>query len=75
MQVVFINECESCEISSQMFFNLMFSFSRTKDKLVRHKYCKIKLFSGAILHGASNEPKGYLESNQTSTRECFWEDS
>ena len=25
MQVVFINKCKSCEISNQMFFNVMFS--------------------------------------------------
>ena len=24
MQVVFINECRSCEINNQMFFNVMF---------------------------------------------------
>ena len=30
MQVVFINECKSREISNQMFFNVMFSFSKTK---------------------------------------------
>ena len=32
--VVFINEYKACEISYQMFFNVMFSFSKTKDKLV-----------------------------------------
>ena len=41
-----------------MFFNVMFLFSKTTDE---HKLCKIKLFSGAILHGASNEPEVYLE--------------
>ena len=34
MQVVFINECKSCEINSQMFFNVLFSFLKTKDQLV-----------------------------------------
>ena len=34
MQVVFINECKSCEISNQMFFNVMGTFLKTKDKLV-----------------------------------------
>ena len=34
MQVVFINECKSCEISNQIFLNVMLSFSKTKDKLV-----------------------------------------
>ena len=29
-----------------------------------HKYCKIKLFSGAIFHGASKEPEAYLEPSQ-----------
>ena len=31
-QVVFINECKSYEISNQMFFNVMFSFLKTKDE-------------------------------------------
>ena len=34
MQVVFKNECQSCEISNQMFFKVMFSFSKTKEELV-----------------------------------------
>ena len=34
MQKLFINESKSCEIGNQMFFNVMFSFSETKDKLV-----------------------------------------
>ena len=34
MQVVFINECKSYEINSQMFFNVLFSFLKTKDQLV-----------------------------------------
>ena len=29
--------------------------------------CKIKLFSGSISDGASNEPEVYLESSQTFT--------
>ena len=67
--VVFMNEYKSCEISYQMFLNVMFSFSKTKDKLVmmqilHHK--KIKLFSGAISHGLSNEPEAYLEPSQAS---------
>ena len=33
IQVVLKNECKSCEISRQMFFNVMFSFLKTKDKL------------------------------------------
>ena len=51
-----------------MVFNVIFSFSKTIDK---HKYCKIKLFSGAISHGASNEPETYLEPSQKPTREHF----
>ena len=31
-----------------------------------------KLFSGTILHGASNEPEAYLEPSQTSTRKLFF---
>ena len=34
MQVLFINERKSCEISNQIAFNVMFSFSKTKDELV-----------------------------------------
>ena len=34
MLLVFINECKSYEVSNQMFFNAMFSFWKTKDKLV-----------------------------------------
>ena len=30
MQVVFKNECRSCEIINQMFFSVMFSFSKIK---------------------------------------------
>ena len=36
-------------------------------------YCKIKLFSSAILHGMSNEPEVHLESSQTSTRDLYCE--
>ena len=31
----------------------------------------MKLFSGAILHDASNEPGAYLETSQTSMKEHF----
>ena len=34
MQVVFMNECKSCEISYQMVVSVMFSFLKTKDELV-----------------------------------------
>ena len=40
MQVVFTNECKSCEISNQMFFNVMFSFSKTKDELIMTNIAK-----------------------------------
>ena len=33
MYVVFINECKSYEISNQMFFNVIFSFSKAKEEL------------------------------------------
>ena len=77
MQIVFINECKSCKTSSQMFFNLMFSFSKTKVKLVMTyiRYWKIKLFTGPISHGASNEPEIYFEPSQTFTRDVpgkYW---
>ena len=73
MQVVFINECKSCEISNQMFFNVMFSLSKTKR--LWHKYCKIKVFSGAISHGAANEPEAYLAPSQTSMGNSFAKNS
>ena len=57
-----------------MFFNVMFLFSKTKDELLM-KYCKIKLFSGAISNGVSNEPEAYLDPSQTSTRERFCDNS
>ena len=40
-------------------------------------YCKIKLFSGAILHGTSYEPEATREATrlQTSTREPFCKNS
>ena len=33
-QMVFINECKYCKISNQMFFNVMFLFSKTKGDLL-----------------------------------------
>ena len=71
MQVVFINECKSREISNQMVFNVMFSFSEIKDELIKDKYCKVNLFSSAISHGASNELEAYIQPSQKSTRERF----
>ena len=71
VQVVFISECYLVKLAAiKCFFNVMFSFSeKKKTNWLWHKYCKIKLHSGAILHGASNEPEAYLEPSQTSTRE------
>ena len=40
MQVVFINKFKSCEIKNQMFFNIMFSFLKTKDQLVMKNIAK-----------------------------------
>ena len=34
MQALFISECKSYEISNQMFFSVMFLYSKTKDKLI-----------------------------------------
>ena len=31
-----------------------------------YKYCKIRLFNGVILHGASKVPEAYLKPRQTS---------
>ena len=33
MQLVFINKCKSFEISNQMLFNVMFSFSKAEEKM------------------------------------------
>ena len=65
-----INAWKSCEISNQMFFNVMFSFPKTKDELIMTYILQNKT-SGTILHGASTEPMGYLEPSQTFTREYF----
>ena len=34
MQVVFIDDCKSCETINQIFFNVMFSLLKTKEELV-----------------------------------------
>ena len=63
-QLVFINECKSCEISSQMFFNVMFSFSKTRDQLVITEILQNKT--------ASNElNEAHLEPSQTLMRKHF----
>ena len=75
MQVLFINEFNSCEISNQVFFDVMFYFWKQKTNWLWHKYCKIKLLSDPILHDVSNEPEAYLEPSQISMREHFSKNS
>ena len=65
--MVFINENKSCEISNQMSTIQCLHFQ--KQKRTGYKYCKIKLFSGANLHGAPNESETYLEPSHTSLYE------
>ena len=63
-QLVFINESKSCKISSQMFFNVMFFFSKTRDKLIMTEILQNKT--------ASNElNEAYLEPSQTLMRKHF----
>ena len=45
-----------------MYFNVMFSFSKTKDELV---IGSDELFSGVLLHGMSNKPEAYLMQSIT----------
>ena len=40
MQKVFINECKSCESSDEIFFNVTFSFSKTRDGMVMTNIAK-----------------------------------
>ena len=54
--------CKSCETSNQKYFNVMFSFSKTKDELV---IGSDELFSGVLLHGMSNKPEAYLTQSIT----------
>ena len=56
-----------------MFPLSCFHVRKQKTNCLRHKFCKLKLFGGAILHGMSNEPQAYLEPSQTSMREYFCE--
>ena len=71
MQVVFINECTSCENSNQLFFNVMFFIFKNKRQTGYNRYCKIKLFSGAILYGASNEPGGVFRTQPNAYEGAF----
>ena len=54
--------CKSCQTSNQMYFNVISSFSKTKDELV---IGIDELFSGVLLHGVSNKPEGYLTQSIT----------
>ena len=59
------------------YFSICFYFRWQKKNWLSYKYCHVKLFSGAILHGASKEPEVYLEPSQTSARvrcceNCCW---
>ena len=65
MQMVFINECKSCDISN-IIFNVMFSFLETKEKLVM-----TQILQNTISHGVYYESKLCLELSQTSMREPF----
>ena len=52
-----------------MFITVMFSFLKTKNKLVMTQILPDKLFSGATSTCVSNEPEAYLEPNQKSAWE------
>ena len=71
MQMVFMNECKSSEISNQMFFNVMFSFAKTKDKLIM----KYVLQNKTIQWHRFAESEAYIEPSQRSTRERFCKNS
>ena len=46
-------------------------FRKQKTNWLWNMYYKIKLFSGTIPHGASDEPRAYFKPSQTSMREHF----
>ena len=73
MHMLFIIEIKSYEISNQTFLKNFecFHFRKQNTNLLCHKYCKIKLYSGTISHGASNEPETYLEPSHRPRREHF----
>ena len=50
------------------FFSCNVFIFENKTQTGNDKYCKIKLFGGAISHGASTEREAFLESSQTSTK-------
>ena len=59
MQVELINKCKSCEISNQMFFNIMFSFLKRKDKLehfmkINKGYQLLTIFAKKLHHWCFN---------------------
>ena len=57
------------ELAIKCFQCNVFIFENKRQTMT--KYCKIKLFKGAILHCASNEPEAYLETSQASMRKRF----
>ena len=62
--MLFINECRSCEISNQMFFNVMFKKKKkTKEELVMKWITQNSgiILSGTTLDVVSNEPEAYFE--------------
>ena len=68
-------ECKSCEISNQMFLNVIFLFSE-EDELTSwlwHKDCKMRLFSGTISYGApeGGSPLGEIIENITQKIRLF----
>ena len=64
--LVFINECESCDkrADDKCFSMYCFHFWKWKANWLWYIYCKIKLFSGAILHGTSYEPEATREATR-----------
>ena len=74
MQVVFINKCKSCEIKNQMFFNIMFSFLKTKDQLVMKNIAK-QNYLVVPFHMVCLMTQACLEPSQTSPWEHFCKNS
>ena len=69
-------ECKSCETSNHVFeCNIFISEKKMNPRTSHDKYCKIKIFSGTISHGASKEPEAYSEPSQISARKHFCKNS
>ena len=47
------------KLAVKYFSMQLFDFQKQKSNWLWQKYCKIKLFSGAILYGAFNELEAY----------------